>query len=89
MKYFYFFLFIIITNCSLDKKNSFWSDNSVSFTDYILVFDSTMATNQQVDNKLLSEAFKKENDLKSMTFKDFNLYLKDYSNNADYPDINN
>ena len=89
MKYFYFFLFIIITNCSLDKKNSFWSDNSVSFTAYILVFDSTMATNQQVDNKLLSEAFKKENDLKSMTFKDFNLYLKDYSNNADYPDINN
>ena len=73
----------------MDKKNSFWSDNSVSFTDYILVFDSTMATNQQVDNKLLSEAFKKENDLKSMTFKDFNLYLKDYSNNADYPDINN
>ena len=73
----------------MDKKNSFWSDNSVTFTDYILVFDSTMATNQQVDNKLLSEAFKKENDLKSMTFKDFNLYLKDYSNNADYPDINN
>ena len=27
-------------------------------------------------------------DYKSMTFDEFNLFLKDYSNNAEYPDIN-
>ena len=27
-------------------------------------------------------------DYKSMTFDEFNLFLKDYSNNSEYPDIN-
>ena len=31
---------------------------------------------------------KKTGDYKSMTFDEFNLFLKDYSNNAEYPDIN-
>ena len=31
---------------------------------------------------------KKTGDYKSMTFDEFNLFLKDYSKNAEYPDIN-
>ena len=30
----------------------------------------------------------KTSDFMSMTFDEFNLFLKDYSNNAEYPDIN-
>ena len=34
------------------------------------------------------EPIKKTSDLMSMTFDEFNHFLKDYSNNAEYPDIN-
>ena len=30
----------------------------------------------------------KTSDFMSMTFDEFNLFLKNYSNNAEYPDIN-
>ncbi|MDA8919003.1 hypothetical protein N9I08_04620 [Candidatus Pelagibacter sp.] len=89
MKYLLFLLIFFLVNCSFNKKNSYWSDDSVSLADYVLVFDSTMAAKKPVDNVKLSEIFKKENDLKSMTFSEFNLYLQDYTNNSDYPDINN
>ena len=34
------------------------------------------------------DSLKKFADYKSMTFDEFNLFLKDYSNQAEYPDIN-
>jgi hypothetical protein len=40
------------------------------------------------DDKKLSQILKKTGDYKSMTFDEFNLFLKDYSENAEYPDIN-
>ena len=36
----------------------------------------------------LSKIYLKTKDIKTMTFDEFNLFLKDYSNNAEYPDIN-
>ena len=33
------------------------------------------------------DPIKKSGDYKSMTFDEFNLFLKDYSNNAEYPNI--
>ena len=38
--------------------------------------------------KKLSKILKKAGDYKSMTFDEFNLFLKDYSKNSEYPDIN-
>ena len=43
---------------------------------------------KSADGKKLSKILKKTGDYKSMTFDEFNLFLKDYSSNADYPDIN-
>jgi len=37
---------------------------------------------------LNEDQIKKTGDYKSMTFDEFNLFLKDYSKNAEYPDIN-
>ncbi|WP_415272441.1 hypothetical protein ABXT52_03245 [Candidatus Pelagibacter sp. Uisw_121] len=35
-----------------------------------------------------NDSINKTNDFMSMTFDEFNLFLKDYSNNAEYPNIN-
>ena len=35
-----------------------------------------------------NDSINKTSDFMSMTFDEFNLFLKDYSNNAEYPDIN-
>ena len=41
------------------------------------------------DSSYLNEdSLKNAVDYKSMTFDEFNLFLKDYSNNSEYPDIN-
>jgi hypothetical protein len=41
------------------------------------------------DSSYLNEdSLKNAVDYKSMTFDEFNLFLKDYSDNAEYPDIN-
>ena len=43
---------------------------------------------KSVENKKLSKILKKTGDYKSMTFDEFKLFLKNYSDNAEYPDIN-
>ena len=35
-----------------------------------------------------NDSINKTSDFMSMTFDEFNLFLNDYSNNAEYPDIN-
>ena len=35
-----------------------------------------------------NDSINKTSDFMSMTFDEFNLFLKNYSNNAEYPDIN-
>ena len=37
---------------------------------------------------LENDSINKTSDFMSMTFDEFNLFLKNYSNNAEYPDIN-
>ena len=72
MKYLFLSLIIFLTSCSL-SKDSAYSNDSVK---------------KSAEGKRLSKILKKTDDFKSMTFDEFNLFLKDYSNNAEYPDIN-
>jgi hypothetical protein len=58
----------------LDKNSKYWNEDPIK---------------KSIENKKLSEMLKKTSDLKKMTFEEFNLFLKDYSKKADYPDINN
>ena len=60
MKYFFLFLILFLTSCSLSKNSAYLNEDLIKKTD----------------------------DYESMTFDEFNLFLKDYSNNAEYPDIN-
>ena len=73
MKYLFLSLIVFLASCSLSKDSAYWNEDPIK--------------NSAVDKKL-SEILKKTGDYKFMTFDEFNLFLKDYSNSAEYPDIN-
>ena len=73
MKYLFLSLILFLASCSLSKNSAYWNEDPIK---------------KSVENKKLSKTLKKTGDYKSMTFDEFNLFLKDYSDNAEYPDIN-
>ena len=73
MRYFFLLLFLVLTSCSLNENSTFWNEDSM---------------NNSIKNKQLSTVSKKSNNFKTMTFDQFNLFLKDYSKKKEYPDIN-
>ena len=74
MKYFLLPLILILASCSLDKNTAYWNEDPLK---------------KSVENTKLSTILQKTSDFKTMTFEEFNIFLKDYSDKADYPDINN
>lgn len=74
MKYLILPLLLILTSCSLDKNSAYWNEDPIK---------------KSVENEKLSKILNKTDDFKKMTFDEFSLFLKDYSENSDYPDINN
>ena len=73
MKYLFLPLILFLTSCSLNKDSAYWNEDLIK---------------KSADDKQLTKILEKTGDYKSMTFDEFNLFLKDYSNNAEYPDIN-
>ncbi|MDB9699118.1 hypothetical protein OAA44_03255 [Candidatus Pelagibacter sp.] len=73
MKYLFLSLILFLTSCSLNKDSAYWNEDLIK---------------KSGDDKKLSKILKKTGDYKTMTFDEFNLFLKDYSKNAEYPDIN-
>ena len=73
MKYLFLSLILFLTSCSLSKDSAYWNEDPLK---------------KLAEDKKLSKILMKTGDYKSMTFDEFNLFLKDYSNNAEYPDIN-
>ena len=73
MKYLFLSLIVFLTSCSLSKDSAYWNEDPLK---------------KYAEGKKLSKILKKTGDYKSMTFDEFNLFLKDYSNNSEYPDIN-
>jgi len=53
-----------------------------------LVLFSTSCSLSKDSSYWNEDSLKNAVDYKSMTFDEFNLFLKDYSNNSEYPDIN-
>ena len=74
MKHLILPLLLILTSCSLDKNSAYWNEDPIK---------------KSFENEKLSKILNKTDDFKKMTFDEFNLFLKDYSENSDYPDINN
>ena len=83
MKYLFLSLIILLTSCSLSKDSVYWSE------------DLTKEANKKNElslilkkKQLLNLLKEKYGDHKTMSFDEFSLFLKDYSNKAEYPDIN-
>jgi hypothetical protein len=74
VKYFIIPLILILTSCSLDKNSAYWNEDPIK---------------KSVENEKLSKILNKTDDFRKMTFEEFDLFIKDYSKNSDYPDINN
>ena len=73
MKYVLLPLILILTSCSLNKNSTYWNEDPLKKSE---------------ENKKLSKISQKTFDFKTMTFEEFNIFLKNYSDKADYPDIN-
>ena len=73
MKYLFLSLILFLTSCSLSKNSNYLNEDPIK---------------KSAEDKKLSKILKKTVNYKSMTFDEFNLFLKDYSNNSEYPDIN-
>jgi hypothetical protein len=72
LKYLFLSLIVFLTSCSLNKESAYWNEDPIK---------------KSADDKKLSKILEKTGDYKSMTFDEFNLFLKNYSNNAEYPNI--
>ena len=71
-KFIIIFFSLILSNCSLNNGTQYWTENS---------FESK--TNQ----KKLNEILKKADDITSMTFEEYEIYIDDYTKKSKYPDI--
>ena len=68
-----FLFFLLLANCSLNKNSTYWNENLI---------------NDSIKDKKLLNISKKKIDFKNMTFEEFKIFLKDYSDKADFPDLN-
>ena len=72
MRYLFLMSILILTSCSLNKNSIYWNEHHLK---------------NSLENKKLSKILNENLDLKSMTFEEFSLFLKAYSDKGDYPDI--
>ena len=70
---FIFFIFFILNNCSLNKDSKYWTEDVDKISE---------------DQKKLPEVIKKSEDITSMTFEEYEIYIDDYTKKSKYPDIN-
>ena len=71
-KFIIFFFSLMLSNCSLNKNSQYWTENSIK---------------NKTDQKKLNKILKKSNDITSMTLKEYEIYIDDYTKKSKYPDI--
>ena len=69
---FIFFIILILNNCSLNKDSQYWTEDVVK---------------KSKDQKKLSEVLKKSEDITTMTYEEYKIYIDDYTKKSNYPDI--
>jgi hypothetical protein len=67
------FIISFLANCSLNKDSKYWTEDVVKKSE---------------DQKKLSVVLKKPEDITSMTFEEYEIYIDDYTKKSKYPDIN-
>ena len=69
---FIFFIILLLNNCSLNKDSKYWTEDIVKTSE---------------DQKELTEALKKSEDITNMSFEEYEIYIDDYTKKSKYPDI--
>ena len=64
---------LLLNNCSLNNDSVFWTDK-------------TSKKNDEKNKFLL--ILNKSNDITSMSFDEYKIYVEDYLKSSNYPDIN-
>ena len=70
---FFFFIFFILNNCSLNKISKYWTEDVIKKIE---------------DQKKISKALKKSEDITNMSYDEYKIYIDDYTKKSKYPDIN-
>ena len=70
---FIFFIILFLANCSLNKDSKYWTEEVVK---------------KNKGQKKLSDVLKKSEDITTMTFDEYEIYIDDYTKKSKYPDIN-
>ena len=70
---FIFFIILFLTNCSLNKDSKYWTEDVVK---------------KNENQKKLTNILKKSEDITTMTFEEYEIYIDDYTKKSKYPDIN-
>jgi len=67
------FLLFLLNNCSLNKDSKYWTEDVVK---------------KNENQKKLTNILKKSEDITTMTFEEYEIYIDDYTKKSKYPDIN-
>ena len=70
---FIFLIIMLLNNCSLNKDSKYWTEDVVKISE---------------GQKKLPEIIKKSEDITSMTFEEYEIYIDDYTKKSKYPNIN-
>ena len=65
-------IFLLLNNCSLNKDSKYWTED---------------VEKRDENKKHLSEILKKSEDITTMTLKEYEIYIDDYTKKSKYPDI--
>ena len=70
---FILFLFLLINNCSLNKNSKYWTEDVI----------------KRINNQNeFSDILKKSEVLMTLTLKEYEILIDDYTKKSKYPDIN-
>ena len=64
---------LLLNNCSLNSDSEFWTEKT------------TIKNNENSEVLLI---LNKSNDITSMSFDEYKIYVEDYLKSSNYPDIN-
>ena len=67
------FLILLLNNCSLNKDSKYWTEDVVK---------------KNENQKKLTNILKKSEDITTMTFEEYEIYIDDYTKKSKYPNIN-
>ena len=67
------FLLLLLNNCSLNKDSKYWTEDVVK---------------KNENQKKITNIIKKSEDITTMTFEEYEIYIDDYTKKSKYPDIN-